>query len=317
MKVGVALPMYEPLTGRVRSLPEMGEDAELAERLGYDSLWVMDHIWVQRGQRRGGGHDPMVLLAYLAARTSRIQLGTLVLCNSFRHPGQMAREAAAVAAASGGRLILGVGAGWHQPEYDAFGFPFDHRVGRLEETLAVLGPLLAGERVSFKGRHVRLTDASILTTAPAPPVWLAGSGERMRRLAARHAAGWNSAWHGPDPSQFATLTHPIRAEMDLAGRPAESMELSPGIFAIPLEGVELQRALERARPLVPPEAGTDLVETLGRRVVLGGPERIAEVLNRYRGAGAGHAVLSLSVVPFGLLNRSFFERAAPALELVR
>ncbi len=142
MEVGVTLAGCPLEPGPTVTLEETAEQARLAEELGYASVWMMDHFWAEGPAGRRGSHEPMVTLAYVAARTSRIKLGTLVLANSFRHPGQLAREVAALADAARGRLILGLGAGWYPPEYRAFGFPYDRRVSRLEETLCVLRPLL-------------------------------------------------------------------------------------------------------------------------------------------------------------------------------
>src|SRR5207302_1423412 len=148
------------------------------------------------------GHDPMLCLAQVAAVTTRITLGSLVLGHAFRHVGQLAREASALADMSGGRFVLGLGAGWHQPEFKAFGLPFDHRVSRLEEAVEPLRQLLRRERMTVNGKWLSLSDASVAVTSPAPPVWIAAEGPRMLALAAR-ADGWNHAyWSGADTTRF-------------------------------------------------------------------------------------------------------------------
>ncbi|MDQ6692609.1 MAG: LLM class flavin-dependent oxidoreductase, partial [Candidatus Dormibacteraeota bacterium] len=153
MKVGVTVAAND-VSGRRRSMRQMVDQAVRAEELGYDSVWVMDHIFIDRGTHvTDPGPDPMVLLGQIAARTSRVELGTLVLCAPFRPPVQLAREAKALQEASGGRLILGVGAGWHQPEFEAFGFPYDHRVGRFEDYLEVLTRLLRDGQSSYQGTY--------------------------------------------------------------------------------------------------------------------------------------------------------------------
>src|SRR5262249_13544353 len=154
---------------------------------GFDSAWVMDHVFLERPGGRIGGHDPFALLAFAAARTSRVGLGTLVACPAFRTTGQLARESAALADASRGRFVLGLGAGWHRPDFGAFGYPFDHLVGRFEEQRAATRALLAGGRVTGQSRSVRLRDAEVLSTAPPPAIWVAGAGPRMLRLTARCA----------------------------------------------------------------------------------------------------------------------------------
>ena len=119
---------------------------------------------------------------------------------SFRNPGILAKMAVTADAVSDGRLVLGLGAGWHDPEYLAFGFPTDHRVSRFEEALQIIGPLLRGERVSVTGRYHQVRDAVLLPAPERPiPTLVAGHGPRMLQLTARHADAWNTAWYGlPD-----------------------------------------------------------------------------------------------------------------------
>src|SRR5438045_3081373 len=196
--------MYDYSTYRPKSPSEIAEQARRAEAIGFDSVWVMDHVFIQRRWRRVLSHDPMLSLAQVAAVTSTITIGTLVLSHAFRHVVQLAREASALAASSEGRLVLGLGTGWHQPEFDALGLPFDHRVGRLEEAFEPLERLLRGEPVTLDGTWLRLEDASIAVTSAAPPLWIAAEGPRMIALAAR-ANGWNHAyWGAEDTTRFET-----------------------------------------------------------------------------------------------------------------
>ena len=136
-------------------------------------------------------------MSALAAATERVEIGTLVLCSSFRDPSLVAKMAATADEVSGGRLILGLGAGWHDAEYDAFGFPKDHRVERFEEALRIIRPLLRGETVTFEGEYVTARDA-VLEPPPSRdiPILVAAFGPRMLRLTARHADAWNTAWFG-------------------------------------------------------------------------------------------------------------------------
>jgi alkanesulfonate monooxygenase SsuD/methylene tetrahydromethanopterin reductase-like flavin-dependent oxidoreductase (luciferase family) len=271
----------------------------------------MDHYWMERGGARVGGQEPIVGLTLAAARTRRIRLGTLVLCNSFRHPGQLAREAAALADASGGRFVLGIGAGWHEPEYEAFGIPFDHRAGRLEETLEALPRLLAGDTVSRSGRFLALRDAHVVTTAPPPPIWVAGGSPRMLDLAARCADGWNVAWLGPDPAPFRTALAALRERQAAAGRPAEAVTASVGLFAMPVEGDELESARRRDARLrsdpLPFES----------RVVAGSPAAVVQRVRAYAEAGADEVILCLSSAPFSRFDPSFLERAGEVVRLLR
>jgi len=203
-----------------------------AEAGGIDSLWVCDHfLYRPPDDRETGYHEPMTLLSALAASTERVELGSLVLATSFRSPGLLAKMAATLDDVSGQRLILGLGCGWHEPEYRAFGYPFDHRVGRFEEALSIVVPLLRGERVTHQGTWTRVEDAVIL---PVParldlPVLVAADGDRMLRLTARYADAWQYAWYGRPNQRWALAVDRFRRACDVEGRDADSLEITVGI----------------------------------------------------------------------------------------
>ena len=184
-------------------------------------------------QGRITGHDPLVVLAHAAARTSRIRLGPLVLCTPFRQPAQLAREAAALADASRGRFILGLGAGWNVPAFEAVDPPTDHLAGRFEEQAITVKRLLARERVSVDGTYVQMRDAEVLSTAPPPPIWIAGRGPRLLRLTARLADGWNIAWGDPqDTSWLEAPVEKLAAELESAGRDRSTFTVSAGVSIV-------------------------------------------------------------------------------------
>jgi alkanesulfonate monooxygenase SsuD/methylene tetrahydromethanopterin reductase-like flavin-dependent oxidoreductase (luciferase family) len=221
MQIGVALGTVDDRSGRPVSLAQIAQQAAEAESLGYSTAWVMDHLFIERDGARSGAHDPFVTLAYLAAVTSRITLGVLVAAAPFRDPGQIAREAATVADAAPGRFILGLGAGWHEPEFTAFDLPSESKVSRLEEYLPIVRRLLAGERVDHAGRFYTLREASIPITAARPPIWIAAVRPRMLRLTASEADGWNMAWgdaSATDVQRFRTLSAELRTAAAKAGR---------------------------------------------------------------------------------------------------
>ena len=143
MKVGVTLKMYDYATYRPKTLAEVADQARLAETIGFDSVWVMDHAFIQRPPGRVMAHEPLTTLAWVAAVTSEIKLGTLVLNHAFRHIGQLAREASALADMSAGRFVLGLGSGWHRPEFYALGLPYTYRVSRIEEAFFGMPTMLA------------------------------------------------------------------------------------------------------------------------------------------------------------------------------
>ena len=292
MKVGITIPAYELASGRARSFGEMAEDVVAAEGLGYDSAWVMDHVFIHRdGRRILGGPEPIAFLSHVAARTERIELGTLVLCAPFRPPVQLAREARTLQAASGGRLILGIGAGWHQPEFDAFGFPFDHLVSRFEEYVEALTRLLADGAADFEGRY-QVLRKGVAFGDPAPLPWIAAAGPRMLQLTGRLAGGWNGAWYGPDPATFQERLVEVEAALQTAGRKRSELAASAGLLVLP--GVDRH-----------PSA------------ITGSPEEVADAIGRYRAAGCDHAILNFSPTPFGLGDAGLPGVLAPLLDRLR
>src|SRR5580765_2174002 len=151
--------------GRAPTWAEVRGVAQTAEAVGLDSVWMADHLLARVEGAEHGMHDAWTLLTAVAAVTERVELGPLVLCSGFRSPGVIASMAATLDAVSGGRLVLGLGAGWHDPEYEASGFPTDHKVSRFEEALEIVARLLRGERVTYEGRYYRVADAVL---APPP-----------------------------------------------------------------------------------------------------------------------------------------------------
>jgi alkanesulfonate monooxygenase SsuD/methylene tetrahydromethanopterin reductase-like flavin-dependent oxidoreductase (luciferase family) len=200
VKVGLSLPQSADRGGEGGTWAQIGRLARLADEGGADSLWVADHFFYRDEKVEIGLHEAFTLLTAVAAVTTRVQVGPLVAATSFRSPGMLAKIAATLDSVAGGRLILGLGCGWHEAEYTAFGYPFDHRVGRFEEVVTALRTLLRGERVSVAGRWIGLEDAVVL---PRPerriPLLIASEGPRMLEITARLADAWQAAWFGgPD-----------------------------------------------------------------------------------------------------------------------
>lgn len=181
--------------------PEMLAHARLIEESGFDSLWVPDHLLFRWDGERGpsqGAWDGWSILAALAAATARVELGTLVLCTAFRNPALLAKMADTVDEISGGRLILGLGAGYHEPEFTAFGYPFNHRGARFEEAVTVITSLLRDGTVDFEGAYVSAPTCELRPRGPrpeGPPIMLGGGdnpGARTLRLGAEHADLWDT-----------------------------------------------------------------------------------------------------------------------------
>ncbi|MHB8611357.1 MAG: LLM class flavin-dependent oxidoreductase [Candidatus Dormibacteraceae bacterium] len=298
VNVGVTLKMYDYATRRPKTLAEIAGQAQLAEQVGFDSVWVMDHLFIQRPGYRVVSHEPLICLACVAAATTRIRFGTLVLNHAFRHPGQLAREASALADIGGGRFILGLGAGWHRSEFDALGLPFDHRVARLEEAVEPLRLLLKGARASSTGQWLRLNEASLAVTSAPPPLWIAAEGPRMLALAAR-VDGWNHAyWGAEDTTRFSIALGGLRNELRRLGRDAFEVETSASIACV------LGEWQPTAGGFSEPE------------VAVGPSGKIAGLIQAYADAGARHVILSLSPDPYGEFDAAAVENAARVLELL-
>jgi alkanesulfonate monooxygenase SsuD/methylene tetrahydromethanopterin reductase-like flavin-dependent oxidoreductase (luciferase family) len=206
MKIGVQLPEVE----REVRWPELLALAHAAEESGFDSIWVGDHM-LYRGDGRPerGPWDAWAVLAALAAATRRVRLGPLVAATAFHPPGLIARMAAAIDEISSGRFVLGLGTGWNETEFEAFGIPFDHRVARFEEAFEIIRRLLAGERVTFEGRYHRAEDAVLLPPpARRVPILVGTTGPRVMAAAGPHIDWWNCwySWYGNTPSGFAELS---------------------------------------------------------------------------------------------------------------
>ena len=232
MKIGVILPAAEvDGEGQTPSWAMIRSFALAAEAHGLDSVWMFDHFFNKPATGPiEGMHEAWTIVSAIAAVTERVEIGTLVLCSSFRNPALVAKMAVTADAVSGGRLILGLGAGWHDPEYEAFGFPDDHRVERFEEMLRVVVPLLHGETITFEGRYHTVRDAVL---APAPirqiPVLVAAFGPRMLQLTARHADAWNTAWYGAPDEQLREALATFDAAIAAEGRDRAELTLTVGM----------------------------------------------------------------------------------------
>ncbi len=236
MKIGVVMPIGEgEVAGRTATYADLRAIARAAEAGGLDSIWVYDHLLFRfPAEPTTGIHEAWSVLAALAADTRRVELGTLVMAVPFRNPAVLAKMAATVDEISGGRLILGIGTGWHEPEFEAFGIPFDHRVSRFEEALQVIVPLLRTGRADFSGTYHAAENAQLLPRGPrpgGPPILIAAKGPRMLRLTAQHADAWNAAWFG-DVSQSRKRLGELGEALAEAGRDPGTLTVTVGINVV-------------------------------------------------------------------------------------
>jgi alkanesulfonate monooxygenase SsuD/methylene tetrahydromethanopterin reductase-like flavin-dependent oxidoreductase (luciferase family) len=281
-RVGVQLPEVE----RPVPWPEMVTMARAAEDAGFDSIWLGDHLLydLPNGEVRGPW-EVWTALAALASVTERVELGPLVASTSFHAPAMLAKLAATVDAISGGRLILGLGAGWNQREYTAFGFPYDKRVSRFEEAFTIVRELLRTGRSDFHGTYYEVADC-VLDPGPVrpggPPLMLGSVSPRMMRIGLPHVDAWNVWWsdYGNDANGFAD----VRARVEEA---AAEVGRSPG---------EVQ-ATAAVLVQLPGGAGRLMGETYDDRTVrpVAVPE-LADHLHAMADSGATHVQLVLDPI---------------------
>jgi len=278
VRVGIQLPEVE----REVRWPEYLALARAAEAAGFDSIWLGDHL-LYRGDGRPerGPWEAWTLLSALAAATERVRLGPLVACAGFHPPGLIAKMAATIGEVSGGRFVLGLGAGWNEQEFRTFGIPYDHRVSRFEESFAIVRGLLAGERVTLTGRYWQAEDAVLLPPpAHRPRLMIGSNGPRVLGIALPHVDAWNT-WYdefGNRADGFAALNERISAAARDAGRAPEAIERSACVLVV----------LDRAAGERPVTAAAPPVE--------GPPERIAAALRELAEAGADEAILVASPI---------------------
>ena len=257
MRVGIQLPEVE----RVVPWRELVAIARAAEDAGFESLWLGDHLLYrdERGER--GPHDAWTQLAALAAVTTRMRLGPLVAAAAFHPPGLIARMAASIDEISGGRFVLGIGAGWNEPEFRAFGVPFDHLASRFEESFTIVRRLLAGERVTFAGRY-HVASGALLLPKPTRrvPLMVGSTGERVLTIALPHVDAWNAwySWYDNTPEGFARLRDRVDRISERAGRPPH--EVAPSACVLVRASGPSERAHER--PPVPVDRLADHLRAL-------------------------------------------------------
>jgi probable F420-dependent oxidoreductase len=297
LQVGLELPVAE---GRgwdgVPRWPDILTIARRAEEVGFDSLWVEDHLLVRGEDGAHGLWECWSLLAALAATTERVELATFVACAGFRNPALLAKQADTLDEISGGRLILGLGAGWNETDFNAFGFPFEQRVSRFEEAVQIIHGLLREGTIDFAGRYYQARECELRPRGPrpqGPPLLVGSTGARMLRIAARYA----DAINGP-----ANTVERLAQLQQLASDACVAVDRDPATLAVTAavlvdftNGLGVPASLNPARK--PPLTGT--------------PEEMAALLSAYAAAGVSH--VQLTPLPLTLAS---VERLAPVLELL-
>ena len=298
LKIGIQLPEVE----REVRWPELASMATLAEDVGFDSLWVGDHLLYRNaGEPAKGPWEAWSQMAALAAITTRVEIGPLVAASSFHSPAMLAKKAATVDEISGGRLILGLGAGWNETEYAAFGFAYDHRVSRFEEAFTIIRTLLREGAIDFDGDYYQVRDCELLPRGPrpeGPPLMVGSEGPRMLRITMPHVDAWNAwhAWYGNSLDGLPGVLDKVDSACREVGRdPREVLRTTTVLL-------ELAGGTGR-------ESGN--TDTRSVEPLRGSTEQIAAGLRAYAQHGIGHLQLVLDPI-----TAESIEHLAPALELL-
>jgi len=298
LKVGIGLPdAIGQMHGGTARWSDLEAMAKLAEDVGFDSVWVEDHLLFRPPVTASATEGPwecFSMLAGLAVATKRVEIGPLVACTAFRNPAITAKMADTIEEMSNGRLILGLGAGWHKPEYDAFGIPFDHLASRFEEALHIITSLLRDGQVDFEGNYYQARECELQPRGPrasGPPILIGARKPRMLRLCAQHADMWNQYF----PSEIEPLLADVDAACEDVGRDPVSLERTIAVWADFTNG-----------KMIPSTANP------GNRPGLAGtPEEMAQRLRDYAALGISHVQIWLEPN-----NLAGIEACAPVLELL-
>jgi probable F420-dependent oxidoreductase len=321
MRLGLALPHYDTsLSGAPVSWEGVRRVARAAEASGWDSVWVSDHLFLDWG-KYGGPPDPQgalecwTTLTAVAASTERVRVGSLALCNDLRNPALVAKMAATLDLFSGGRLDLGLGAGWYEPEYRAAGISFERaatRIERLGEATEIVARLLAGEELTYKGHHY-VVDGALCRPAPSqrprPPVWIGGKGDLLLATAARYADGWNYSWLG-SVDAYRERTEAARRACDAAGRDFAGLRRSAGAYLlVGSDGADARKRFERLVETSPPgvlespQGGRGVSwDEFRRGHIAGSTSEVVDRLGQLVDLGVEEVVCSLGALPFQVVD---------------
>ena len=278
LKVGIQLPEVE----REVRWPELLDMIRAIEDEGFDSIWLGEHLlyrWPDRESR--GPWEAWTLMAAIAATTSRVEFGPLVACTNFHNPAMLAKQATTIDEISGGRMILGLGAGWNETEFRAYGFPYDHRVDRFEEAFTIIRTLLSEGAIDFDGRWYQVRDCELLPRGPrpgGPPLMIGSNGPRMLRATLPYVASWNSWYSDIDnrPAGVAALRDRVDEACRDVGRDPNEVERTVAVL-VRMPGGRGRQQGDYAQESTPP--------------VQGAPAEIADTFREFAAEGIRHVQL--------------------------
>ena len=294
LKVGLLTPTWEDRAeGTVMRWKDVRERVLRAEALGFDSMWLVDHfLWRNPPEETFGFWDGWSMLSALADATSRVELGLLVACTSYRHPTIIAKIADTIDEISDGRLTLGIGAGWTETEFRALGAPYDHRASRFEEALTIIATLLREGEIDFEGNYYQAKEVELRPRGPrpqGPPIMVGATRDRMIQLAARHADNLNRDFGSISRADLKSWQARTDAACAAVGRDPATLERTVAV------AIDLPNAQLRAP----------------REALTGSPEELAKSLRAIAADGMTHVQVWLE--PNTLAG---IEAFAPTLELL-
>jgi probable F420-dependent oxidoreductase len=327
MRIGLAIPQYGfSLPSGSITFADTAAWAQRAEELGFDSVWLSDHFFYSFARYGAGDEpieamEPLTTMAALSAVTQRVRLGVIVLCAPFRHPAMVAKAAATIDQISGGRVEVGIGAGWLQQEFEAFGYRFGsvgERFGALEDAVIITSGLFAGEDPLSHDGGVWSLHEGRLTPPPvqAPiPLWVGGKGgPRLLRVAARSASGWNTVWR-VTPEAHRSAMDDVRAACDEVGRDPGTFGRSIGLYGIAGRTEEdARQAFERARASFPGDAMREETWESWRADTLSGSiEQVRERAGGFAALDVAELIVSPWALPFTVMEPEQVDLFAEAL----
>ena len=289
MKIGVQLPEVEWEV----PFPELIKMAQEAEAVGFDSVWYGDHLIYDLAVGARGPWEAWTALAAIAQATTTIELGPLVASTSFHAPTMLAKQAATVDAISQGRLIVGLGAGWNQREYDAFGFAYDKRVSRFEEAFTIIRTLLADGEIDYHGTFYDAEQCVLHPRSPrpgGPPLMVGSIGDRMLDITLPHVDSWNMWWsqYGNTAAGFAHEKSRVDQLIQAAGRSINDVEATAAVHI---------RLADGKGRLMGDYVGDADIEPL-----TGSPDELGSQLQEFESAGAAHIQLCVDPITRGSIN---------------
>lgn len=326
VRIGLALPQYDysvPGESPLRWETILAH-AQHAEALGFDSLWLSDHLFLDLAKyggsaERQGVFEPLVTLAALARAVTRPRLGTLVMCEALRPASVLAKALATLDRIAGGRLDVGLGAGWYEPEYDAVGLAFPppaERLARLAEAVDIVRELVPGGPLTFDGRYHRAIGAVNRPPAlqePRPPVFVGGKGDRLIQLAVEHADGWNTCWLWTSDAYRGRLDV-LERSCEKVGRDPATVWRSLGLYALCGEDrADLERRFARMRDVMPSGVVRGTVDEWAEARLVGTIEEIRAQRDGWEALGVETLIVGAGALPFSVTTIDDVELLAHAL----